>query len=167
MKHHSPSKAAARSAMVPGLGQIYNKRYWKLPIVYGALGVTAGIFIHNLKQYKELRNAYAARFTATQPRPTLGGRLFLPPDSTAYNLLPRIYKQLDVNAIRTYRDEFRANIDYSALFFLLFWGLQVVDAAVDAHLKAFDVSPDLSLYFKFGNSQIAGTTGVSLILAFK
>ena len=50
---------------------------------------------------------------------------------------------------------------------MLLWGLNVVDATVDAHLKAFDVNPDLSLQFKFGPSQMAGTTGVSLVLAFK
>ena len=70
-------------------------------------------------------------------------------------------------ALRSYRDDFRRNIDYSALFFLALWGLNVVDATVDAHLKPFDVSPDLSLRFKIGPSDMARTTGVSLVLAFK
>ena len=50
------------------------------------------------------------------------------------------------------------------LVFLILWGLNVVDAAVDAHLKAFDVSPDLSLYIKPGHSEMAGTNGLSLIM---
>jgi hypothetical protein len=74
---------------------------------------------------------------------------------------------LGLNTLRFYRDDFRKNIDYSVLFFLLFWGLNVVDATVDGHLKAFDVSPDLSFKFRLGPSQMAGTTGVSLVLAFK
>jgi hypothetical protein len=53
------------------------------------------------------------------------------------------------------------------LVFIIFWGLNVVDASVDAHLKSFDVSPDLSLRFKAGYSDIARTNGVSLILQIK
>jgi hypothetical protein len=155
MRLHSPKKAAIRSAILPGLGQIYNKRYWKLPLVYGALGVTAGIFIYNLTNYNDFRFAYRARVEAAAG------------DSTLYRQLAPEFTRYDVNAIRTYRDEFRQNMDYSALFFILFWGLNVVDAAVDAHLKAFDVSPDLSLRFRFGPSKMAGTTGISLVLAFK
>src|SRR5829696_3044734 len=55
---HSPRKAAIRSAILPGWGQIYNRKYWKLPIVYAALGVTGYIFVDNLKVYKDLKIAY-------------------------------------------------------------------------------------------------------------
>lgn len=164
---HSPKKAAIRSALIPGWGQFYNKKYWKIPIVYGALGISGGVFIFNLQSYRDFRFAYKARIQASTPRtdPTTGATL--PPDSTNYNKLDEIYKVLDPNAIRTYRDSYRSSIDYSALLFILMWGLNVVDATVDAHLKAFDVSPDLSFRFKLGPSQMAGTTGVSLVLAFK
>jgi hypothetical protein len=157
---HSPKKAAIRSALVPGLGQIYNKRYWKLPIVYGGLGLTGGLFIYNLQSYREFRQAY-------QVRVAYGRNPQDPVNLANYNSLEQIYKVLDPEVIRLYRDDARRNVDYSALFFILFWGLQVVDAAVDAHLKSFDVSPDLSFRFKFGHSQMAGTTGFSLVLAFK
>ena len=63
-----------------------------------------------------------------------------------------------------YRDEYRRDIDYSVLFFVVLWGLNVVDAAVDAHLKAFDVSPDLSIQLKPGRSELAGTHGLSLVV---
>jgi hypothetical protein len=53
------------------------------------------------------------------------------------------------------------------LVFVLFWGLNVVDAAVDAHLKTFDVSPDLGLRFKAGYSDLARTNGFSIVLTFK
>jgi hypothetical protein len=160
IKAHSPRVAAIRSALVPGLGQIYNKKYWKLPIVYGALGITGYIFIDNIKTYKEYRFAYAARFKAAQ----------LPPqrDSTDYFTLKPLYKAISPESIRAARNRFRQYVDYSALFFLIFWGLNVVDATVDAHLKSFDVSPELSLQLRFraGYSEIARTNGVSFVLKF-
>lgn len=154
---YSPGKAALRSAIVPGLGQIYNKKYWKLPIVYGALGVTGYIFIDNIKTYREYRNAFAIRYKASLPPPNN--------DSTGYDDLKEIYKKISPESIRTARDRFRQYIDYSVLFFALFWGLNVVDAAVDAHLKSFDVSPDLSFRFQPGYSEMARTSGLSLVLA--
>jgi hypothetical protein len=157
LKHHSPKKAALRSAILPGLGQVYNKKYWKVPIVYGALGIAGAIFNYNYLWYKRTRFAYAAKYKASQPNP----------DSTDYRkILPELLP-IDMNSLRNYRDEFRKNIDYSALFFILMWGLNVVDATVDAHLKPFDVSNDLTLKFKVGPSEMARTTGVSLVLMFK
>jgi hypothetical protein len=154
IKVYNPKVAATRSAIIPGWGQIYNKKYWKLPIVYGALGVTGYIFFDNIKTYREYKFAYAARIKAQFP--TL--------DSTDYNQLKDIYKTLSPGSIRTARDDFRRYVDYSALIFVLLWGLNVVDATVDAHLKAFDVSPDLSLHLKAGYSDFAKTNGVSLVL---
>ncbi|WP_121355195.1 DUF5683 domain-containing protein [Flavisolibacter nicotianae] len=164
-KKFSPRKATIRSALIPGWGQAYNKKYWKIPLVYGALGTTAAVFIYNLKTYRELRFAYQAKYKAALPAydPTKPGPFR---DSTDYWLIKPIYLNYDANSLRLYRDEFRSNIDYSVLFFLVFWGLNVVDATVDAHLKLFDVNPDLSFKLKFGPSQMAGTTGLSFILAF-
>jgi Family of unknown function (DUF5683) len=156
VKKHSPKIAATRSAIFPGLGQIYNKKYWKLPIVYGALGVTTYIFIDNIKTYKEYRFAYNARYKAALPSPRT--------DSTDYFKLENIYKIIQPESIKAARNKFRQYVDYSVLFFILFWGLNVVDATVDAHLKSFDVSPNLSLSINPGRSQMAGTNGVSLVL---
>jgi hypothetical protein len=152
----SPKKATIRSAILPGWGQAYNHKYWKIPIVYGALGTTAAIFLYNLKTYRDLRFAYKAKYEAS----------IAPFDSTDYRNIKPIYLPYDANSLRLYRDEFRSNIDYSVLVFLVFWGLNVVDATVDAHLKLFDVNPDLSFRLKFGPSQMAGTTGLSFVLAF-
>src|SRR5215510_7065651 len=58
---HSPRKAAVRSAIIPGWGQIYNRKYWKVPIVWGALGVTGYIFFNNLYTYQDLKFSYAAK----------------------------------------------------------------------------------------------------------
>src|ERR1043165_4180403 len=69
VKIQSPRKAAIRSAILPGLGQIYNKKYWKLPLVYGALGATAGIFIYSLNNYRDTRFAYNAKYKAALQPP--------------------------------------------------------------------------------------------------
>jgi hypothetical protein len=160
LKIHSVRKAVIRSAIIPGWGQIYNKKYWKLPIVYGALGVTAYIFLDNIQVYKDSRFAYKAKYKASLP-PNLGR------DSTDYFKIKDEYLPYSLESLRQNRDQFRRYIDYSVLFFVFFWGLNVVDAAVDAHLKSFDVSPDLSLRIKPGYSEMAGTKGISIILAFK
>ena len=156
-KIYDPKVAARRSAIIPGWGQAYNKKYWKIPIIYAGLGVTGYIFVNNIKIYKEYKFAYSARIKAEPPTK----------DSTDYHQLDEIYKVLSPNSIRSARDEFRRYVDYSALVFILLWGLNVVDAAVDAHLKNFDVSPDLSLQIRPGYSDMAKTNGVSLVLTFK
>lgn len=167
-KKFSPKKATIRSAIIPGWGQAYNHKYWKIPIVYGALGTTAVIFFYNLKTYRELRFAYAAKYKASLPVYNPNSSYPGPyRDTTDLARMNPIYLPYDANSLRLYRNEFRSNIDYSVLFFILFWGLNVVDATVDAHLKLFDVNPDLSFKVKFGKSQMAGTTGLSFVLAFK
>jgi hypothetical protein len=150
---HSPRTAAIRSAILPGLGQIYNKKYWKLPIVYGALGTCAGVFVYNLQWYKRTRYAYTtlatndvANFANVHPK------------------LQFLINRNDASTLQYLRNQYRKDIDYSVLFFLLLWGLNVIDATVDAHLKSFDVTPDLSLQFKPGRSELAGTNGLSVVL---
>jgi hypothetical protein len=149
VKKFSPRTATIRSAIAPGLGQIYNKKYWKLPLVWGALGITAVIFFDNVKTYNRLKSAYINLNDSN--------------DLNNIEIDPQ-FRGLSAGAIRSYRNSFRQNIDYSALFFLLFWGLNVVDAAVDAHLKSFDVNDNLSLQIKQGYSPMANTTGISLVL---
>ncbi len=153
-KAHSPKKAALRSAILPGWGQIYNKKYWKLPIVYGILGTSGGIFLFNLKQYKDTRFAYRIKYNMR-----VNGT-----DSALYSQIKSNLKPLSEESLRFYRNQYRRDIDYSVLFFILLWGLNVVDAAVDAHLKSFDVTPDLSLQIRPGHSEMANTNGLSLVL---
>jgi hypothetical protein len=153
-KIYKPRVAAIRSAIIPGWGQIYNKKYWKVPIVYGALGITGGIFFYNLKNYKDTRFAYRVKYNMRVTHT----------DSSLYAQINPNLQPLSEESLRFYRNQFRRDIDYSALLFLLFWGLNVVDATVDAHLKGFDVSPDLSLQIKPGYSEMAGTNGLSLVL---
>jgi hypothetical protein len=154
IKAHSPKKAALRSAILPGLGQIYNKKYWKLPIIYGALGTCTGIFFYNLGNYKDTRFAYRVKYNMR-----VNGT-----DSALFSQIKSKLKPLDEESLRYYRNQFRRDIDYSALFFILLWGLNVADATVDAHLKSFDVSPELSLQFKPGYSELARTNGLSIVM---
>ena len=81
-------------------------------------------------------------------------------------LIPQPYFSVkdQPDRIKTFRNQVRQNVDYTVLFFILFWGLNVVDATVDAHLKTFDVSDDLSLQIKPGYSQLANTNGISIVL---
>ncbi|MEP6700432.1 MAG: DUF5683 domain-containing protein [Bacteroidota bacterium] len=153
-KAHSPRVAAIRSAILPGLGQIYNKKYWKLPIIYGALGTCAGVFFYNLGNYKDTRFAYKVKYNMRVNHT----------DSSMFVNIKNNLKPLSEESLRFYRNQFRRDIDYSALVFIILWGLNVVDATVDAHLKSFDVSPDLSIRIKPGYSDLAKTNGLSLIL---
>lgn len=148
-RYFNPRTATIRSAILPGLGQVYNKKYWKVPIIYGALGTTTAVYLYNINTYKALRQSY----------------IYISDTIPANNVLidPQ-FSNLSPTAIRSYRDSFRQSIDYAVLFFLLFWGLNVVDAAVDAHLKAFDVNDNLSLQIKPGHSMMANTNGISLVL---
>lgn len=151
-KTFNPKVATMRSAILPGWGQAYNKKYWKIPIVYGALGVSAGFFFYNLKSYRQLRQAVIYR------RDTIPGNDEL--------IAPEL-RVLSTEALVFYRNSVRQDIDYSVLAFLLVWGLNVVDATVDAHLKAFDVSPDLSLKIKPQYYLESNSAGLSLVFHLK
>ncbi len=147
----SPRKAIIRSALIPGWGQIYNKKYWKLPLVYGALGTTGYLFFRNLKQYKEAKEAY---ILATDGDPSNDGQI----------KQPYFAVKDQPERIRNFRNEVRQNVDYSVLFFIIFWGLNVADAAVDAHLKSFDVSDNLSFQLRPGFSPLTQSPTLRLII---
>ncbi len=151
IKQYPPRIATIRSAILPGWGQITNRKYWKLPLVYGGIGVTAGIFIYNLKTFKEAKAAY---INAIDKNPLNDFEI---PE-------PYFSVKDQPERIRSFRNQIRQNVDYSALFFLIFWGLNVVDATVDAHLRYFDVGNNLSLQLKPGYSPLAQTNGVSVVV---
>jgi hypothetical protein len=151
IKKYDPNVAVRRSLILPGWGQATNKKYWKIPLVYGALGTTAFIFFRNISQYKDAKNAY---ILATDTVP-----------ANDYLIKQPYFSVKDQpERIRVFRNSVRQNIDYSVLFFIAFWGLNVADAAVDANLKTFDVSDELSLRIKAGYSPMANTNGMSLVL---
>lgn len=151
-KKYDPKRAMIRSAILPGWGQWTNKKYWKIPIVYGALGVSAGVFFYNLKTYRLLRQAVIYRTAGTHADSLRVDQQFL---------------FLSTESIRMYRNAYRQNIDYSVLAFLILWGLNVVDATVDAHLRAFDVSPDIGMKIKPGFNYMTNNAGITLVFFFK
>lgn len=127
------AKASLRSAILPGLGQVYNKKYWKVPIVYGILAIPVSTFSYNSTWYKKTRFAYSARSDKDTANDVL--------------IAPEL-KPLATASLKLYRNEFRKGMDFSILGLLVLWGLNVADAAVDGHLKKFDISDDLSMGLK-------------------
>jgi Family of unknown function (DUF5683) len=151
-KKHSPQRATLRSAILPGWGQAYNRAYWKIPIVYAALGITGAVYNFNRKQYNKAKFAY---FT------------LLNNDTANFENVAPEFKNAVLNgntyALQQYRNDVRKNVDYSVLFFIFFWGLNVVDATVDGHLKEFDISDNLSLKIKPVINSLPNTAGVSFV----
>ena len=157
---HDPKKATRRSLIIPGWGQAYNKEYWKIPIVYGALSIPTITFFYNNTVYKETKFAYDARVKAAKVGATNA-------DSTDFFSLQPIYKTAGLNAIQSVRNASRRDRDYSILWFLVVWGLNVADATVFGHLKNFDVSKDLSMNIKPDFNFATRSPSISLTLSLK
>ena len=126
---HSPKKATIMSAALPGLGQIYNRKYWKLPIIYGGLGTLGYLITYNSVQYSFYRKVYLAKIDDDP------NTIDEYPQASADGLLQRL------NQHRRTRDMLIAGA-------VLVYALNIIDASVDAHLFEFDVSDDLSLRFE-------------------
>lgn len=124
-KDHSPLKASLYSTAFPGLGQIYNKKYWKLPIIYG--GFTGLYFLAKSQneQYNEVKKLYEQ---AEIPAP-----------------MPSYEGGKTKEELKFYRDRYRRDRDFTIILMGLLYIIQIVDASVDAHFFQFDVSRDLSL----------------------
>ncbi len=153
-KPHSPKRASTLSAIFPGLGQIYNRKYWKLPIVYGAVGGTVYSFLWNQNEFVKARDAYRIRINGT-------------PEQQA-NIDP-FYIPFSNDQIRANRDFYRSNRDLSVVLFLAVYLLNILDATVDAHLFYFNVNDDLDALVK-PNVQMAGfapSPGLCLTLKIK
>ena len=143
-------KATIMSAVLPGLGQIYNKKYWKAPIIYAALGGIAYWGINNHNQYKY----YSKNLSALHDD-----------DASTLNETPYTSDQLITQ--KRYYKKFR---DMAIMTGGLVYLVNIIDANVDAHLKTFDVSDDLSLQVKpYTNFcyNSALQTGLTLKLNFK
>lgn len=151
VKKLNPTKAGLYSAVLPGLGQFYNKKYWKIPVVWGAVGVGAGIAIWNQNRYLEYREYYIAKLNGT-------------PNEFVDNN-PR----LDKIALANAQDRSKRQRDYAIAITGLIYILNIVDAVVDAHLYEGRKDPDLTftpaiIYDEFGNNP--PKTGLSLNFKF-
>jgi len=157
---HNPRKATLRSAILPGWGQAYNKEYWKIPIIYGVLAVPTATFIYNNNWYNRTKTAYDLLYKASQPNASQEDK-----DNLQY-IHPKL-QGFSLSSLQTFRNTFRKERDYSVLWFVVAWGLNVVDATVFAHLKEFDVSDNLSMQIKPAINPIYHSKGISLVFNFK
>lgn len=123
-----PSKAAFYSAILPGLGQIYNKKYWKAPIVWAAMGTSIYFYVDNNKEYNRYRTAFKLREAGLQDE-------FTKDDGSL--LISR-------NGLISAQKTLRQNRDLSLLTTVIFYVLQIVEASVNAHLLQFNTNDDLS-----------------------
>ncbi len=120
----TPAKAAFYSAILPGLGQAYNKKYWKIPIVYGAIGISMYYYIDSNQKYHQYRDAYKRRLEGFYD------------DEFDY---------LDESRLIAGQKFYQRNRDLSALFVVGFYVLNIIEANVDASLMQFNVNENLSV----------------------
>ena len=126
-KIHSPSKAVLYSAILPGAGQVYNKKYWKVPVIYAGIGALIYAIDFNQKNYSTFKDAYIKRTDG---------------DSTTTDNYPRY---TDDN-LKTLFEYYRRNRDLSYILAGTLYVLNILDAYVDAELFYFDVSDKLTLH---------------------
>lgn len=127
-KQHSPTKASLMSACLPGLGQFYNKKYWKIPIVYAGLGVMTYFIVFNANEYTTYKGAYIESSNGVT--------------DGKYADLTQKYTKEDLLSAREY---YQRNLEVSCLITAVWYALQILDATVDAHLSTFNITDKLSL----------------------
>lgn len=149
---HSPKKATIYSAILPGLGQAYNRKYWKIPVIYGLGGLLTYFVVDNNRQYVNYKNAFKVRLDDN-------------PDTI--DPYVNVYSDDDLRVLKNY---YRRNRDLAYIGMGVTYVLNIIDAAVDAHLFFFDVSDDLTLRAEPSVSPVINNTafaGVRLTLQLK
>ena len=136
---HSPRKATIYSLILPGLGQAYNKKYWKIPVIYAGLGTLVYFIVTNNKEYVLWRDAYRWKLHKA------ADSTFAP--VTNPYLIPKYesYNAADYLVMTNY---YRRNLEVSVMFTAVLYILNVVDAAVDAHFFDFNISDDLTMHWQ-------------------
>jgi Family of unknown function (DUF5683) len=156
-----PRTAAMRSLYCPGLGQIYNRQYWKVPIVYGSLaGVVLGYRFNNLR-YNDYVTAYKTMYNEKVP---------IKSKAEVYLRGSNIYRELTLDQITRGKDFYRRWRDLNVIIFVGVWALNAVDANVTAHLKTFDMSDDISIRIEPKidiNPYGGGVFGAQAVMIFK
>lgn len=142
-----PIKVSFYSAILPGLGQAYNKKYWKLPIVYGALGASTYYYIYNNNRYHEYRTAFKLH--------KLGqGELSQ-------------YPTLSLDVLQTAQEYHKKDRDLSIMVTFGLYFLQIIEASVDAHLQYHSIDNKLGLSPSLVQDPISGNTGLAVNLTYR
>lgn len=154
----APSKAAFYSGILPGLGQIYNKRYWKAPIVWGAIGTGIAVYVSNANSYNDFRDAFKRRrvgFTDDQFF-DIGG--------------DGVGPDLSLNALQDAQEAAQRNRDLALVVTIGLYALNIIDANVDAHLKQYNVDDRLGLdikpYLDMNPIDATPNYGLALLIEF-
>lgn len=144
----APSKAAFYSAVLPGLGQAYNRKYWKIPIVYAALGAGVYFYSTNNKEYNRYRDEYKRRLAG---------------NSASSGEFPGVSNEGLINAQQT----LKRNKELSLLITIGLYALNILDANVDAHLLQFNVDENLAIKPHFQYNELENSSDLGLTLNFK
>lgn len=146
---HSPTLASILSAVAPGAGQIYNKKYWKLPIIYGGMGglIYAGVWNHG--KHVLYKDAYLLRIDDDP------------------NTVDQFDGQFTDANLRDLQATYRRNRDLSFIFLGVVYALNIIDATVDAHLFDFDVTEDLSLQIVPKTEPVLNSNAVAMGLGVR
>lgn len=144
----APARAAFYSAILPGLGQAYNKKYWKIPIVYAGLGVGMYFYLDNNKEYKRYRSAYKRRLAGFTD--------------------DEFYGTINDDGLREAQKTLSSNRELSLLVTIAFYALNIIDANVDAHLLQYNVDDNLSLapHYKINDFDNTGDLGITVNFKF-
>ena len=149
----APARAAFYSAVIPGLGQARNKKYWKIPIVYGAIGTGIYFYLDYNKVYKRYRNAYKRRLAG-----------FTDDEFYGLNSTPILSNEALIRAQET----LRRNKELSLLITIGLYALNIIDANVDAHLLQYNMDTNLAVkpYLDFDAPDNSVQLGLSLNIKF-
>ncbi|AUP78346.1 DUF5683 domain-containing protein [Flavivirga eckloniae] len=154
----SPAKAAFYSAVLPGLGQAYNKKYWKIPLVYGAIGTGIYFYVTNDREYNRYRDAYKRRLAGFED-----DEFFFSADGTTRLTSPRVTTE----SLERGQKFYRKNKEVALLVTIGLYALNIIDANVDAHLLQYNVDDKLSLAPHYKFNEFDATSNLGLTLNFK
>ena len=132
-KAHSPTKATIMSTCLPGLGQVYNRKWWKVPIVYAGLGGLGYLAYSNYSEYRSYLHAYEFKTGD------------LPEGTTLSQYEADLANKYADGQLQTYKESYRRDFEFYSILTVAWYGLNILDACVDGHLYSYDISDDLSL----------------------
>lgn len=153
LNHHSVKRACWQSAVIPGWGQVYNKKWWKVPIIYAGFGGLGFAIGWNAKRFRTYSDAYRARVDG---------------DSTTMDGYVGVYSEDNLLVLKNY---YKRNMNLACIFTGVLYALNIIDAAVDAHLFEYDISDDLTLrvepQMQFSSEADKTVIGVNMTLRFQ